>query len=126
MWKTWPQIYETDGDSYVDLCLRLTDSDNIKDIQSVLIQADTVFPERGTGNNIQHMVVVEHPDPKVYPYEKVMESFADKVFTIYFNEVMDIIYIAVAGSVSMVIPPLVGIGLGVGLLFAQAYLPHYI
>lgn len=68
LWKTWPQIYETDGDSYVDLCLRLAEGDNVKDIQSILIQADTVFPPRGTGNNVQHMVVVDHPEPKAFPY----------------------------------------------------------
>lgn len=27
MWTEWPEIYETDGDNYVDLCLQLTEND---------------------------------------------------------------------------------------------------
>lgn len=144
LWKTWPQIYETDGDNYVDLCLDLgaiaaadgtpsgTYSEDPKGLQFVLVKADTLFPQRGTGANVQHMVAITHvadedkTSPK-YPYGEVedlkMTTLADKLFDIYLWRILDILFIAVGGVISFVSLPVMGIGLGVGLLFAQAYMP---
>jgi len=59
-WKELPMMYETDGDNYIDLCLLLAESDNGgADITAVMIQPNSVFPPRGTGQNIQHMVAVD-------------------------------------------------------------------
>jgi len=55
MWKTWPQLYETDGDNYIDLCLSLSAADGDGEgIVSVSILENAVFPPRGTGGNISH------------------------------------------------------------------------
>ena len=37
LWKTWPEMYETDNDNYLDLCLKLGENDNPTDIRSVMI-----------------------------------------------------------------------------------------
>lgn len=154
LWKTWPQIYETDGDNYVDLCLDLgqivakdaegnsvyNDDGTLKitgyaedpnGLQFVLIKADTVFPPRGTGANIQHMVAVTHPADKVhYPYGDVedlaMTSVASKLFDIILIEVFEIVGIVTGGVIGILGLPLLGIGLGIGLLFLQAYMPSWL
>lgn len=54
-------MYQTDGDNYIDLCLQLNSADdNGKSIQAVQINANAVFPPRGTGPNTKHMVKVDH------------------------------------------------------------------
>lgn len=121
VWKEWPEIYETDGDNYLDLCLQLTESDNIEDIQSVLLQENVVFPPRGTGRNIAHMVRVEHPAADVYPYVREMETAGEKIFWFHFWEIFEIVALAVGGGFALFVPPICGTLLGTGLLFLEAY-----
>lgn len=35
LYKTYPQIYEHDGDSYLDLCIALTNTDTVTDLYSL-------------------------------------------------------------------------------------------
>jgi hypothetical protein len=55
-----------------------------------------------------------------------MKTVAEKIYDIYFDEVINIVYVACAGGISIIIPPIVGISLGIALLFAQAYIPQFI
>lgn len=83
-WKTTPEVYPTDGDNFLDLCLQLGADDNFADITSVLIQANSVFPPRGTGPNVQHQVKVDQLPEDQYPYSRNIETAADKIFDIHF------------------------------------------
>lgn len=65
LWKQYPDEYKSDGDNYLDLCVR---AGNIEDLDTISIKANRVYPPRGTGPNIAHSVKVEHPEKKVYPY----------------------------------------------------------
>lgn len=125
MWKTWPQLYETDGDNYIDLCLQLNANDNDgKDIVSVSILANSVFPPRGTGPNIAHQVRVTHIEAGGnYPYNLVNKGFADKIYDIYLAKTLDIVAIAGTAGSGIVAVPLIGLGIGVGLLFFQSFVP---
>ena len=123
MWKTWPEIYDTDGDNYLDLCLQLTESDNIEDIQTVGLQAEAVFPPRGTGSNVAHRVKVQHLPSGQFPYEREITTLAYKLALIYAVEVIDTLLIAFSATFAIVGLPVIGFAAGLVTLFVQAYLP---
>lgn len=56
-----------------------------------------------------------------YPYNLKMAYMADKLYDIYFAEILEIIGISSATTLGVITVPLIGIGLGTGLLFLQAY-----
>jgi len=118
VWKTWPEIYETDGDNYLDLCLHLGPTDLVEDILSVMIQADAVTPPRGVGFNTLHSVLIEHVTAEQYPYALEMEDLTTKLFWVVFWDMFDIIYISVMVTGGIFMLPVCGVLLAVGLLFA--------
>lgn len=91
-----------------------------------MIQADAVFPPRGTGPNTLHSVKVEHVTSEVYPYALEMEDLSVKLFWVVFWDIFDIAYISAMTGFGIIALPLLGVILSVCLLFAQAYLPYYI
>lgn len=147
VWKTYPQIYETDGDNYIDLCLKLDEGEE-KDITAVALAVGRVFPPRGSGPNVAHMVAVEiqddmardEEDPtmdkdatdedpikgnekRIYPYNLEMTPVADKLFDIYLKEVLEIVGVTVPTSIGLIAVPLIGAGLGVGVMFLSSWVP---
>jgi len=120
-WKTFPDEYATDGDNYLDLCLVLAKTDKLADITSVSIQENTVFPLRGTGKNIPHKVAVEHPKDTEFPYAIYRKTMSTKMFWYFTSDIIQIFNISSVGSIAAVGLPLAGVGIGVGLLFAQSY-----
>lgn len=87
-----------------------------------MIQADAVFPPRGTGPNIQHMVKVDHIDKDgIYPYNMEMIKFGDLLLNFYVQQVFDVMGIVGVGGGGMVLVPLLGFGLGAGLMFLTSF-----
>ena len=121
MWKdtNQKQIYPTDGDNYLDLCLQLSEADGDgKDIQAVSIQEGAVFPPRGTGPNIAHTVRVDHIAANgPYPHNLEMTPFADKMFDRYVEVVFGYLSIAGTTGLGIILIPLLGLGIGTGLMF---------
>lgn len=118
------QMYETDGDNYLDLCLRMAPTDNLDEITAVSIQAGAVFPPRGTGPNIAHMVAVTKMEKDgVYPHNLEFTPFSEKLFDVYIANVFEILSIAGTAGAGIVLIPLLGFGLGTGLMFLQSFFP---
>jgi hypothetical protein len=120
MWKTWPQLYETDNDNYIDLCLQLTEADNDgKDIVSVNILQNVVFPPRGTGPNISHQVRVEHIEKGGnYPYN--LEGHvtpAEIINDIHVRETLEIVTLVGSAGTGIVVIPILGLLMGTGMMF---------
>jgi len=68
------------------------------------------------------MVKVDHIDKDgVYPYDLPMVKFADKLFEIYVAKVFEILGIAGTAGSGIVLVPLLGFGLGAGLMFLQSF-----
>ena len=92
--------------------------DNPEDIKSVSIQANAVFPPRGSGPNIAHQVKVEYfKKDAAYPYNLQMTMMSEKLYNIYYQEVMDIVGIAGTAGTGTLLVPILGLGLGVGAMF---------
>jgi hypothetical protein len=61
----------------------------------------------------------------VYPHSlENVTSLADKVFDIYVAQVFDILGIAGTTGIGIVLIPLLGFGLGTGLMFLQSFFPN--
>lgn len=91
-----------------------------------MIVADRVFPPRGTGKNISHVVGIDHiksdgTTKAVYPYALEMETAVSKIYAHYLEKGLGIAGVSGAGILGSVGLPLLGLGLGAGLLFLQAF-----
>jgi len=52
-----------------------------------------------------------------------MKTFADKLFDIYTAKILDIVGIAGTAGPGIVAVPLLGLGLGAGLMFLTSFVP---
>jgi len=117
-WKTYPQAYKTDGDNYLDLCLKLSGAVGINDLEKVGIQAGVVYPPRGTGSNQAHEVaVIGTLTSSQYPYDRKHATLAEvniiRAVVLAF-EIIGAIALVIATAVLV---PLIWIGVDVGLYF---------
>lgn len=122
VWQDWPQLYGHDGDNYIDLCLELADSDNLEDLYTVSVAENVVFKPSGTAPNIAHQVLITHVSDGSYPYNlEGVVPFSDIIAEVYWQALWADIQIGVGGVTGMVVVPLLGVGLAVGLMFLQSF-----
>jgi len=71
------------------------------------------------------MVKVDHiPKGGIYPHNLEMTKFADKLFDIYVAQVFDILSIAGTAGTGVVLVPILGMLMGVGVMFLQSFFPN--
>lgn len=68
------------------------------------------------------MVRVEHvAKDGNYPYNLEMKALKDKLFDLYTEQVFEIIGIAGTAGTGIILIPLLGFGLGAGVMFLQGF-----
>lgn len=91
---------------------------------AVNLQGSSVFPPRGTGSNESHMVVIDKmPKDGAYPHNLEYTTVASKLEEILLNQALEIAAISSLTGVGLIVVPLLGVGIAIGLMFLQSFFP---
>lgn len=117
-YRELPDIYETDGDNYLDLCVRMLPGDNIENLLFVSIQERAVTPPRGTGPNEEHTVRITHLPSSQYPYKRPVTTLQYKLALKIFVALTDEVATVLLGVLSFLGLPFAGFLLAATLIAA--------